>query len=143
MPFSRTATFQARYDQVAVACDFVAEAAVAIGLGDKAAFQVQLACDEACTNIVEHAYRGQDGHFEVNCRLDGRQFIITIRDNGRTFDPQAIPAPFIPSSASQAELLEVGGLGLHFMRKLMDEVRFNFTENGNELVMVKTMSNEQ
>jgi serine/threonine-protein kinase RsbW len=138
---SQTATFSARYDQVAAACEFVAQAAVQAGFGEKGVFQVQLACDEACTNVVEHAYRGQEGHFEVTYRLDGRDFVITIRDHGRAFDPHAIPEPFIPTEASHVDLLEVGGLGLHFMRKLMDEVQFEFSDEGNVVQMVKRLPN--
>ena len=61
----QTITIPARYDQVAPLCDFVVDAAVAAGLDADAAFQVQLACDEACTNIIEHAYGGQGGEIEV------------------------------------------------------------------------------
>ena len=139
MPTPTQATFQARYDQISAACDFVAAVAAEVGLGEKGVFQVQLACDEACTNIVEHAYGGQDGQFEVHCWVENGRLFIAIRDYGRPFDPHTIPEPFIPTSASQVDQLEVGGLGLHFMRKLMDEVRFEFTDEGNVVVMVKQL----
>jgi anti-sigma regulatory factor (Ser/Thr protein kinase) len=71
--------------------------------------------------------------------VQGDNFTITIHDNGDSFDPDAItPAENIPGVADPANNLRAGGLGLHFMRKLMDEIHFDLdSEKGNTLVMVK------
>lgn len=135
----------ARYDQVAPVCDFIAQAAARAGFDDDDVFQVQLACDEACTNVIEHAYGEQEGQLEVSYTIKAKQFVVTIRDNGRPFDPSAVPSPSIASGQPvNIETLEVGGLGLHFMRKLMDEVTFAFDKNrGNLLTMIKRLPNDE
>lgn len=137
----QSVTIPAQYDQVAPACDFIVDAAVQAGLDDDAAFQVQLACDEACTNVIEHAYSDQAGEIEVGYAVKSGNFIVTIRDNGRAFDPSAVPEPALTGDKPvNIDALEVGGLGLHFMRRLMDEVTFSFDKKkGNLLTMKKRL----
>jgi serine/threonine-protein kinase RsbW len=95
-----------------------------------------MAVDEACTNIIEHAYGGEGrGDIECTCQIESDRLIVRLCDHGRPFDPSSVPEPDI--NASLEERTE-GGLGLFLIRKLMDEVHFEFTaESGNVLTMVK------
>ncbi|MCL4265736.1 MAG: ATP-binding protein [Anaerolineae bacterium] len=130
-----------RYDRIQQACQFVAAGAAQAGLDDTAVFHVELACDEACTNVIEHAYAAEDaGEIRVSWEVQANRFVITIHDNGRAFDPDEVPVPAtdeVPNGASGFP--RVGGLGVHFMRKLMDEVRYKFDDGGNTLVLVKVI----
>lgn len=131
----RRLVIPARYAAVAGACAFCSTAAGDAGLSEHAAFHVQMAVDEACTNIIEHAYEGEDrGEISVLCRIEPGQLTIVLRDQGRQFDPTTVPPPKL---GMLLEETEVGGLGLYFMRQVMDEVRFRFGAAGNELMMVK------
>jgi serine/threonine-protein kinase RsbW len=140
-------TFPGRYDEIKNICAFVTQGAADAGLDETAVFHIELACDEACTNIIEHAYQGEDkGSIVVSWQVDGSQFRITLQDNGRTFNPADIPEPTIPNDAKpndseiQYDQLQVGGLGIHFMRKLMDEVIFEFNDHaGNRLTLTKNI----
>lgn len=137
----QTVKIPAQYDQVAPVCDFIVDAAIEAGFDNDAAFQVQLACDEACTNVIEHAYNGRSGEIEVGYAVKAGDFIVTIRDHGRAFDPSAVPKPALAGDKPvDIDALEVGGLGLHFMRRLMDEVTFTFDQKkGNLLTMKKRL----
>jgi len=125
----------ARYAAVAGVCAFCSSAAGDAGLSEHAAFHVQMAVDEACTNIIEHAY-GDEGRGEISvlCRVEPGQLTIVLRDQGEPFDPTTVP---LPKLGMLLDDTEVGGLGLYFMRQVMDEVRFRFDAEGNELTMVK------
>ena len=70
----------------------------------------------------------------IECSAQGGLCIVVIRDHGRPFDPGRVPAPDLESPISRRQ---VGGLGIYLMRRLMDEVRFRFDRNGNELTLVK------
>jgi serine/threonine-protein kinase RsbW len=131
-----------RYDQVAIVCQFVVAGAEKSGFGIDEIFQIELACDEACTNVIEHAYGGEEkGDILVTWDFSAGAFTITIVDEGRPFDPDEVPKPKIPVNADDLEELQIGGLGIHFMRKLMDEVHFHMdNKQGNRLVMVKYLS---
>jgi serine/threonine-protein kinase RsbW len=127
-----------RYDRVREACDFVVAGAEEVGFDSDEVFRIQLACDEACTNIIEHAYGAEDaGQIRVSWQNKKGAFIIEFRDNGRPFQPDKVPSPSVPDSPNDVDEMKVGGLGLHFMRTLMDKVDFSFDGQGNHLVMVK------
>ena len=64
----------------------------------------------------------------------GPDVVITLRDHGRLFAPEEVLAPDMSVPLTKRR---VGGLGMHLMYQLMDEVQFDFTEDSNTLVMVK------
>jgi serine/threonine-protein kinase RsbW len=136
MTESQTATFPGRFDSLAAIGEFVSRAAEAAGLDARAVYQVQMAVDEACSNIIRHAYGGEGhGSIECTCRVEDEGLTVVLYDQGRRFDPGSVPDPDL---SPRLEDRTGGGLGLYFMRQLMDEVRFEFTPDaGNRLTMVK------
>jgi serine/threonine-protein kinase RsbW len=116
--------------------DFVCRTCERAAVPEDVAFACQLAADEACTNIMEHAYRGRtDGEIHVTCWVGEDRITLQFRDNGAAFDPGAVEKPDLDGDLADRQ---VGGLGLHFMRSLMDQVRFEFDPaTGNTLTMVK------
>jgi len=133
---SQTRTFPGRFDSLADIGGFVCQAAEAAGLDERAVYAVQMAVDEACSNIIEHAYGGEgQGTIVCTCQVSDGALTVILRDQGRPFDPSGVPEPDL-----DAELRDRagGGLGLYFMRQLMDEVHFVFVPgSGNVLTMVK------
>ena len=131
-----TAVFPGKYENLAQIDDFVSQAAVNAGLSDEIAYDVQIAVDEACTNIIEHAYGGE-GKGEITCSVgmgvEGLTVILT--DTGRPFHPEKIRDPNIKAPLSKRK---ARGLGLYFIRHYMDEVRFDILSDGrNQLTLVK------
>jgi serine/threonine-protein kinase RsbW len=127
-------TAPARFDNLALIGEFVVSVARRAGLDDQSVFNVQLACDEACSNVMEHAYNGGDGLVRISCTLHLDSLEIQIHDTGKPFDPAVVQEPDLDAPLEERE---AGGLGLFFMRSVMDEVRFEFDESGNRLTMVK------
>jgi serine/threonine-protein kinase RsbW len=143
-------TVTGRYGEVRTICAFVVDGARAAGLDDDLLFHIELCCDEAATNIIEHAY-GSEGAGDITVRYvsSPQAFTIYMYDNGRAFEPEDVPEPFIPIQdvSSEPEIndvmesMKVGGLGIHFMRKLMDDVQFSFDgRRGNMLKMTKRLT---
>ena len=136
-------TISGQYEHIKQICDFISAGAEQAGLDEHTIFQVELACDEACTNIIEHAYGGEgNGTITATWEATPHTFTITLQDNGRGFDPDAVKEPaFVkPDTNPDPNQLKVGGLGIHFMRNLMDEIRYQFDETqGNTLIMVKNI----
>jgi len=125
-----------QFERLAEIADFVADAACACGLNDEQTHDIQMAVDEACTNVIEHAYRGKpDGTIDIVCAKRGNEFVVTIQDFGTRFDPKKIE---LPKTRDPLSKRRIGGLGLFFIRKLMDRVEFDFaSERGNRLTMTK------
>jgi serine/threonine-protein kinase RsbW len=111
-------------------------AAARAGLDARAIYQVQMVVEEACDNIIEHAYAGKaNGDIECTCIVDQEGLTVILRDHGRGFNPQSVPEP---NREASLEERQSGGLGLYFINQLMDEVHFAFsTDAGNVLTMVK------
>ncbi len=119
-------------DSLGEISEFVVAAARAAGLDDQGVWEVQLAVDEAATNIILHAYGGQEeGPITIQVEVKGGEFIICLNDRGVRFDPDEVPQPDL---ISPLEERKTGGLGLYLMRKLMDRVDFQFDEAGHNLV---------
>lgn len=127
-------TVPARFENLALIGEFISGVARRAGFDEKGVFNLQLACDEACTNVIEHAYGGGPGQIRIAVAVYPDRIQIVVHDTGRPFDPTAVRAPDLNAPL---ERRETGGLGLHFMRSIMDEVRFEFGEDGNRLTMTK------
>ena len=127
-----------RFESLARIAEFVTAAAKSAEMTEDDVFHIEMAVDEACSNVIEHAYAHQAGDIELTCSSDAPGSLkIVIMDQGRPFDPTAISQP-VTANPDQLEALQEGGLGLYFMRKLMDEIHFEFVPSaGNRLTMIK------
>lgn len=132
----RTRTFPSRFASLSAISEFVTTAARAAGLQPAAVYAVQMAVDEACTNIIEHAYGGEGNEpIQCTCHITADGLTIILHDYGRPFDPTAVTPPNLEAKLQDRSS---GGLGVHFIRQLMDQVRFEFSPHcGNKLIMVK------
>lgn len=140
-------TVPGRYAEIQRLCAFVSKGAHQAGFNEDSVFQIELACDEACTNIIEHTYGGEDeGEITVRWQIRKGAFVISIEDHGQRFDAGQIPPPpmppELPTSDNEFEI-KVGGLGVYFMRELMDAVEFSYQAGkGNVLTMKKQLPEE-
>jgi serine/threonine-protein kinase RsbW len=128
--------FPAHYDQLDRIRDFVGDYARSSGMVDRDVYAIQLAVDEACSNIIEHAYEGVlDGRIEISCESRKSNLHITIFDWGKSFDPSQVNAPDFSDDLSERK---IGGLGIFLMRKMMDKVQYHSVPgDGNQLELVK------
>lgn len=131
---SRT-RFPARFELLDEVRAFVGGEARAAGFGDRAVYAVQLAADEAASNIIEHAYAGRsDGSFEVECEFKNGRLLITFTDQGTPFDISKVSKPDIKAPLTDRK---IGGLGIFLMHKLMDQVQYKSTGSENVLTLTK------
>ncbi len=130
-----TKTFPGRYANLADIALFIRQAAEEAGLEGFAIYAVETAVDEACSNIIEHGYQGQEtGEIRCTTLIDEKGLTIILEDRGRPFDPSSVPDPQLDVTLDERQ---AHGLGLFFMRQLMDEVIFSTRGPVNVLTMVK------
>jgi len=129
-------TYPAKFEYLDEIREFVASIARDGGFTDKEVYSLQLAADEAASNIIEHAYEGiPDGVIRVTCDMQGLEIIITMHDAGKPFDPSKVKQPNLKANLSERQ---IGGLGIYLMRKLMDKVEYESIPGaGNLLTMRK------
>jgi len=114
------------------------------GIGQRAGFneadvaKLELAVDEACANVIEHAYGSEATHeVTVKARLDAECVQIEIVDTGCCFDPRQIEQVTLDELISKRKS---GGLGMRLIQSLMDEVQYQIIPGQkNELRMVKRL----
>lgn len=125
-----------KLENLSVIAEFIATAMRQLGI-EEGIFDVQIAVDEACTNIIQYAYAGKGGIIAISCELQDNDIVITITDKGMPFDPGSVPPPDLEADLNHRR---VGGLGMYLMRKLMDDVSYDFdAEKGNKLTMRKML----
>ncbi|PSQ93028.1 MAG: ATP-binding protein [Bacteroidetes bacterium SW_4_67_19] len=114
---------------------FVAERAAAEGLEDEMVQELRMAVEEACANVIEHAYAG-DASREIDVAViaDDERFTVRIRDEGEPFRPEAYDTPDLRELVRRRQS---GGLGLHLMRRLMDQVEYRTRQGVNEVLLTK------
>lgn len=111
-----------------------------MGFSEESIYQIELAVDEACANVITHAYRGENSgekiiHVTVKQKKD--RIEIAIADKGAGFDPARIKSP---NMEEYLKKMKPGGLGVHLIKSLMDDVRFHIRPGvRNEVRMVKLL----
>jgi serine/threonine-protein kinase RsbW len=132
----QTRVFPGQFSSLMAICKFIAQAAAAAGLDERATYAVQMAVDEACSNIIEHAYEGKEtGAIGCTCEITPDSLVVTLNDHGRCFDPTNASEPDL--SANLGDRTQ-GGLGIYFIRKLMDRVEYKYSPDcGNTLKLAK------
>ena len=119
---------------------FVNEHAYSFGFDDKEISEIILAVDEACTNVIKHAYKGNpEAKFEVRIAASGIEFAVIARDWGASFRPEEVP---VPNIKQKTKVHKAGGLGIFLMRKLMDTVEYQEKGAANEVRLVRYLKNE-
>ena len=101
----------------------------------KAVNAVSLALDEILTNIISYGYEEQGDHFiDIRISLQNEQIILEIEDDARQFNPLTVPEADTESAINERP---IGGLGVHLVRNMMDEIHYIYKNNKNCLLMKK------
>ena len=107
-----------------------------LGLPQDLNMPINLALEEAVSNVMLYAYPGQSGQVLVEADKSAQQIVFTITDSGVPFDPTQQEEPDITQSAEDRP---IGGLGIFLVRQIMNEVRYERKENKNILTLTKKL----
>lgn len=105
-----------------------------IGLSEKS-YEIQLTIEEWYVNIVKHGFNYKsNGDVQIKLSYFDKILEIEIIDNGPEFDPHSIKTTKKPKNIEEAK---IGGLGIYFIRKLMNDTRYERQEGKNSFIMKK------
>lgn len=117
---------------------FIDEACARAGTDAETALAMRLATEEVFANIYRHGYATDEGPVDVSVRCDAGRISVCLTDQAPPFDPADARAPDVDSDWEQRH---PGGLGLHLVRQLMDEVKYRRgVPRGNVFTLVKGFS---
>lgn len=130
---------QASVNNLPILRDFIEQACIHMRMDENVTTAFKLAVDEACTNIIMHGYNGLDpGLIELTIERKSDTLKLSVYDEGRAFDPEAVEAADIES---EWEERKAGGLGLFLIREMMDDVHYESESGrGNLLILTKKMN---
>lgn len=130
---------QSRTENLSKVRKFVSDAAKKFGFDEDEINHIALAVDEACTNIIRHAYENQgDKIIEIHLLTSNNSFEVRIIDYGKPFEPEKIRKPDLKH---HLEKYNKGGLGMFLMRSLMDKVEYQINKNNhNEVRLIKKIN---
>jgi serine/threonine-protein kinase RsbW len=112
-----------------------------IGLSKKLIFEINLALDELFTNIISYGFSDEDEHtIKVTIAPQKGKICLSIEDDGIPFNPIEFETPDV---ACSVENCKIGGLGIHIMRKLMDDICYQRCGDKNVLTLKKNLSQDE
>ncbi len=133
--------FTGNTEQLAAIRAFVTRAAADLGAGEEDVFACKLVTDEAASNAFQHAYAGQEGTVRIKVWREENEIVIQLQSWGAPFDPDEIPAPNLTDNLAERR---VGGLGIFLMRKMVDDVSFQFDPvEGNRITMKRKLGQDR
>lgn len=134
-----TKTIESRTDSLLEVREFVLKAARQFGFGEEESSKIVLAVDEACTNVIKHAYQyAPDRKIEIVIQPAIDRLQITVIDDGKAFNPSIAKLPDLKQHLSHYRR---GGLGVYLMRTLMDKVEYKLAPGKrNEVRLTKYLS---
>jgi anti-anti-sigma factor len=115
--------------------DFIAECCEEAAFSARETNNTKLAVDEACTNVIKHAYKDTVGDIEILVTIKQGDVSVAIRDTGTRFDFAGVKDPDLDQ---YVETGRKGGLGVFLINRLMDDVQYRAGAVGNELIMRKS-----
>lgn len=128
-------TIPASTKNLSEARDFVAEYARKNGFNAQQISDIRLAVDEAITNIIKHAYSGEEDHtIEIELTFKDDRLCVELFDTGATFSIKTFKQPNIEEKIKQKKR---GGMGVYLIHSLMDNVSYGREDDANKMVMCK------
>lgn len=114
--------------------DFISKIGRKYGVSDTVINSFKMAIDEAGTNIIRHAYRDWEGFITIRMIIRETNVTVSLIDQGRTFDPRNVKDPDLNR---YVDIGKKGGLGIFIIRKVIDDINYRKTVEGNELRLTK------
>jgi len=137
-PQTISKTVLSRTDNLSEVRNFVMRLARQAGFAEDEVSNIVLAVDEACTNIIKHAYQfAADREIRVSVARTPTAFEVVIQDDGKSFDPSTLRLPDLKEHLTHYRR---GGLGVYLMKKLMDTVEYTYKPGTkNQVRLVKQL----
>lgn len=126
-------------ENLAVIRDFISDSALDSGINKEVVDRIILAVDEASSNIMRHAYKDRpEGVITVQISVKNNECVVTLIDNGIGFSLEKVREPNMLSYLKEKKR---GGLGIHLMKILMDNVDYSSIDGEyNKLVLTKKIN---
>lgn len=124
-------------DEIGTLAEFIEELGAELSLSMEMTMHINLALEEAVSNIIMYAYPQEEEHeIILKTTANEHQLIFLLTDNGLSFDPTTAPNVNLDILAEERQ---IGGLGIFLIRRIMNEVSYQRLDGENHLIMKKNL----
>jgi sigma-B regulation protein RsbU (phosphoserine phosphatase) len=123
--------------QIELLAEYIDSIAEAAGIDPSLAMSLNLALEEAVTNVIMYAYpEGTDGTVDIITEANDGLLTFIIKDSGKAFDPTQKEDADVTLSAEERQ---IGGLGIFLVKQIMDTVNYQRIDGQNILTLTKKL----
>ena len=127
-------------DEIGVAAEAIEQFCADHGVPADALFKINVVVEEILTNVIMHGFTDTDRHeILLTIANDCGQIVVEVADDGVAFDPLQAPPPDLTSAIEDRK---IGGLGIHFVRTMMDGAAYRRENGRNHLTIRKRYASE-
>ena len=136
---SKELFIKSRTENLTTVREFVSSTVEEVNIPQDIAGDIVLAVDEACTNIIKHAYKFlPDGDITIKLKYSEKKITVEITDHGAPFSADNVPTPDLKKYFEEKR---VGGLGMYLMKSLMDDVHYKSVPGKyNQVLLTKKLN---
>ena len=119
-------------------CRHLEDCSSLMDLPQKCMFEINLGLDELFTNIISYGFKDDREHqIKFSLAMDSGTLVVKVEDDGIPFNPLEIAAPDV---SDDLDSINIGGLGIHLVKNMMDDVDYQRVEGKNKLTMKKCVT---
>jgi serine/threonine-protein kinase RsbW len=107
-------------------------------LPQKCLFEINLGLDELFTNIISYGFEDESEHqIKFSLVKDKETLVVQVEDDGKPFNPLNVASPEVSADLDE---VNIGGMGIHLIKKMMDDIDYQRVEGKNKLVLKKCVA---
>jgi len=111
--------------------EFIIDTLISLNVPEDLLNNIGLSSSEAISNSIVHGNKlDPNKKVFITIRYDGSILTLSFKDQGDGFDPNDVPDPTAPEN-----ILKDSGRGIHIIRSFVDELKYNFSPDGTELIL--------
>ena len=132
-----TFELKSNLSELEILCEKLESICQSLSLPKKCKFEINLALDELFTNIISYGFDDAEEHvIEITIDVKPEQVVLRVEDDGVPFNIVEVSEP---PAACSVENCKIGGLGIHLIKNLMDEICYQRCGSRNVLIMKKNI----
>ena len=129
---------KSRLSELNSLCRHLEDCGDAMELPQKCLFEINLGLDEVFTNIISYGFEDESEHqIKFSLAKEKETLVVQVEDDGRPFNPLDVASPEISLDLDE---VNIGGMGIHLIKKLMDDIVYQRVEGKNKLVLKKCVA---
>ncbi|MBT8365996.1 MAG: ATP-binding protein [Deltaproteobacteria bacterium] len=126
---------RSKLSELKTLCRHLQDCGDILDLPEKCLFEINLGLDELFTNIISYGYEDDSEHqIKISLAKDKETLVVEVEDDGKPFNPLDAACP---EESQDLDSINIGGLGIHLIKKMMDDINYQRVRGKNKLILKK------